>query len=115
MVGIMNLMKNTFNLGYCRCTDETKVELLIALKAFIVVFIVFHYYGFNTLFDVNLEKAHEGVINRINDVMMIFESKLSLPHDFTYSILGSMAFILSLSLVRINIKFAYYFYVMTKN
>lgn len=66
VLGMMNLVKNTFNLGYCRCTDEDKVQFFFAFKAFFIVFFTFHCYGFNSLFDVNLEKAHEQVVERLN-------------------------------------------------
>lgn len=55
LLGMMNLVKNTFNGGYCKCTDEDKVSFLFAFKAFFMVFILFHYYGFKTFFDVDLE------------------------------------------------------------
>jgi hypothetical protein len=58
-LAMMNLVKNTFSMGYFKFTDETKVELLMAFKAFCLVFILLHYYGFNTFFDVDLEKAHD--------------------------------------------------------
>ena len=57
-LGLMNLTKNSFALGFCRFTDETKVELLMALKAIGLVFLILHYNGFNELFDVDFEKAH---------------------------------------------------------
>jgi hypothetical protein len=58
-LALMNLTKNSFALGWCRFTDETKVEILMSIKAISLVFIVLHYYGFNTFFDVDLEKAHD--------------------------------------------------------
>jgi len=115
MLTVLNLMKNTFNLGLCRCTDEAKVEFILAIKAFFVVFIGLHYYKFNTFFDVDLERAHEQVVARVNVVLALFKGNLKLPAEFTYSILASCAAILSFSLVRISIKFAYYFYVVSKN
>jgi hypothetical protein len=39
---------------------------------------------------------------------------LILPYEFTYAMMGLMAALLSFSIVRININFAYYFYVVTK-
>lgn len=38
-----NLTKNTFVSGYCRLTDETKVQILISMKSFIIVFGVLAY------------------------------------------------------------------------
>ena len=66
VLGMMHLVKNTFNLGYFKFTDETKVQFLFAAKAFFLVFVSLHVYEFNTFFDVNLEKAHDQVVERIN-------------------------------------------------
>lgn len=41
----INLMKNTFNLGYFKLTDETKMEFLVAFKSFFAVFALLKYYG----------------------------------------------------------------------
>jgi hypothetical protein len=41
--------------------------------------------------------------------------KLALPLVFTYSLYGLLAAILTFCTVRINIRFGYYFYVLTKN
>jgi len=40
---VANLMKNTFALGYCTCSDEAKVEFLMAIKAVLIVFVLFMY------------------------------------------------------------------------
>ena len=45
----------------------------------------------------------------------MFGGRLRLPYEITYSILASIAAIISFSIVKPNIKFAYYFYVITKN
>ena len=41
--------------------------------------------------------------------------KLELPPDFTYSIFATVASLISFCLVRVNVKYAYYFYTITKN
>lgn len=78
-MALMNLVKNTFNLGYFRITDETKVELLMAIKAFGVVFILLHYFGANYFFDLNIEQAHKDTVARINTVLELTGAKLDLP------------------------------------
>lgn len=115
VLGMMHLVRNTFNLGYCNCNDETKVEFFFAIKAFFIVFICLHYYHFNTFFDVDLEKAHDQVVERINHVVALFHGRLSLPYEFTYCFLGSCAALLSFCAVKINIQFGYYFYVINRN
>lgn len=51
----MNLSKNTFSLGFFKYSDETKIELLFAIKAFIVTFVLLKTFGSTTFFDFNLE------------------------------------------------------------
>ena len=114
-VAFINLTKNSFSKGFCKCSDETKVEFMMGFKAFLVVFLILSNYKFNTLFDIDLEKAHERVVSRINEVLKLMSGKLELPPEFTYSIMATIASLMSFCLVRINIKYAYYFYVITKN
>ena len=54
-LGALNLVKNTFNLGYCRCPDEVKVEILMALKAFAITFTVLHYGRSDSFLDFTIE------------------------------------------------------------
>jgi hypothetical protein len=37
---VMHLTKESFNLGWCKPSDETKLELLVAIKSFLLVFIL---------------------------------------------------------------------------
>jgi hypothetical protein len=62
----MNLAKNTFAHGYCTYSDETKIELLFATKAFIVTFVCLKTLGSRTFFDFDIEAAHEASLNRVN-------------------------------------------------
>ena len=54
----MNLTKNTFSLGYFKYSDETKIEFLFAIKAFIACFVALKTLGSTTFFDFDIEKAH---------------------------------------------------------
>ena len=57
----VNLMKNTFALGYITFSDETKIELLFAIKTFVAVFVSLNYMGGSrTFFDFDIEKAHDA-------------------------------------------------------
>jgi len=111
----MNLCKNTFSLGYFKYSDETKIELLFAIKAFIVSFVCLKTFGSTTFFDFNIEKAHDESQARVNQILSLIGGKLSLPYDFTYGIIGATAGLLTFCTVRLNIRFSYYFYVLTKN
>lgn len=45
MMAFINLVKNTFSQGYFQYSDETKIELLFATKAFITTFVCLHSFG----------------------------------------------------------------------
>ena len=61
-----NLVKNTFNLGYFKYTNETKLEIFMALKAFAIVYCSFKFADTSSLFDYDLAKCHEDLNKRIN-------------------------------------------------
>jgi hypothetical protein len=88
---------------------------LVAIKAFFVVLILLIYFGSSTFFDFSIEKAHDRSLERINKMLMLMGGRLDLPYEYTYSIMALLAAMISFSLVRINIKGAYYFYVLTKD
>jgi hypothetical protein len=115
LMTIVNLMKNTFNLGYFKYSDETKMEILLAIKAFFTVFTSLKYIKSLNIFDSDLDKAHDKSLERVNQTLELFGGKLNLPYEFTYTLVGMMAAILTFSTVRLNIRFSYYFYILTKN
>jgi hypothetical protein len=55
MMTFMNLTRNTFAKGYFTFEDETKVELLFGMKAFIITFVFLSSWSSTTFFDFNLE------------------------------------------------------------
>lgn len=111
----VNLMKNTFNLGYMKFSDDTKMEILLGCKAFITVFCVLKYLKSTSFLDYNIEKAHDATLERVNQTMELFGGRLNLPYDFTYTLLASLASVVTFCTVKLNIRFAYYFYTITKN
>ena len=112
---VMNLTKNTFNLGYFKYSDETKIELLFAIKASVVTFVALKTLGSPALFDFDLEKAHAASLARLNDVFRLLGGQLALPVDFTYVQVALFAAVLTFATVRLHIRFAYYFFVLSKN
>jgi hypothetical protein len=47
--------------------------------------------------------------------MELFGGRLDLPYDFTYTLLASLAAVITFSTVRLNVRFSYYFYTIMKN
>ncbi len=114
-MAFMNLTRHSFSKGLSNISDETKVEALFASKAWVITFVFLSTYGSTTFFDFDLEKAHEETLKRINQTASLFGGNFSLPVGFTYFIIATFAALLSMATTRLNIRFAYYFYVLSKN
>ena len=110
-----SLTKNTFKQGYLNYADDTKIELLFGIKAFVVSFVFLCTWGSTTFFDFNPEKAHEESLQRINLTLSLINGNFNLPKEFTYAIISVFAGLTTFATTKLNIRFAYYFYVLTKN
>lgn len=62
-----------------------------------------------------MEKAHDKTLERVNQTLELFGGRLDLPYDFSYSVLATFAGLISFTTVRLNIRFSYYFFMLTKN
>jgi len=111
---IANLMKDTFILGYFRFTDETKMQFLVAIKSFVLVWASFSYLDADKVFDFGINEAHIEAVERLNKVTQLFGGQFELQVEFTYSFLGLLAGLLSFALMKVNVNFAFYFFILTK-
>jgi hypothetical protein len=114
---IANLSKNTFALGYCKLTDETKVQILIAFKSFFVVLGLLVYTegeALNYAFNIDVLGCHNSLVARINKLYALNDSSVTLTPQFTYVMLGFMAATISFVLVKPSISFSYYFFSMLR-
>lgn len=111
---IANLMKDTFMLGYFRFTDETKMQFLVAIKSFVLVWASFQYLDADSIFDFGVNVAHKEMADRLNNICQLFGGKIELQVEFSYSFLALLAGLLSFALMKINVNFAFYFFVLTK-
>ena len=107
------LTRNSFNLGYFRYTNETKLQISMALKAFLIVFLTLQYSNTSFFFDYDVNQCHKDLNTRLNQALSPFGiiSK-EIPYEYTYSIFALIASIISFCVVRIHIKFAYFFYIV---
>jgi len=111
-----NLTKNTFNLGYFKYTQETKMELLLAVKAFIIVFVTLKYVNTKLLFDYDLVQLHTHLAARIDSALYPFGfAKKTIPFEYTAFVFAIICALISFSIVKVNIKFAYYFFNFTSS
>jgi hypothetical protein len=90
-----NLCRNTFINGYFgKWTDELKVQLLLCVKSFILVFAGLVYSdGELSLFLLNIDvnEVHDTLLDRINKVYALQRKQLSLAPEFTYFMLAFIA------------------------
>lgn len=109
-----NLVRNTFNLGYLTFTDETKFELFLGAKSFLVVYILLKYADTSEMFDFQITKLHEDLVSRINDALFPFGvSPRIVAIDLTVLIFSMIATLITFSIVKIQTRFAFYFYSFT--
>jgi hypothetical protein len=71
LMTFMNLTRHTFQQGYLNFADDTKVEMLFGIKAFIITFVFLSTWGTTTFFDFDLEKAHDATMQRVNLTMQL--------------------------------------------
>ena len=111
---LSNLVRNSFNLGLRKITDQTKMEVFMGIKAFITIFILLRTYSTTILFDFDVAQCHKELNARINEaVVPLGISSREIPEDYSYGIFAFFASIVSYSIVRTTVKFASYFYSFT--
>ena len=102
--------------GWTNLTDETKVQLLFALKSFILVWCAFVYSdgAVEQFFGLDVQGHHEMFIKKLNQIFALGGNKIAVTVEFTYCVYGLVAGCLSFLLVKQNVNFAFYFFVMTR-
>lgn len=64
--------KDSFNLGLFRYTDETKMQMLMSFKAFLLVFLGLKSYGTADVFEFDLKEIHNNVNIRLTEGLKPF-------------------------------------------
>ena len=54
------------------------------------------------------------MVKRLNTVLIIHQNRINLPVEISYTILALLAAIISFTIVKVNINFSYYFFLMSK-
>jgi len=111
---ITNMCKGTFLLGYCgKLTDEAKVQLLAAVKSFVIIFALLAYTegeissaGLN----IDLVEAHDNCVARVNKVYMLSGSQLSIHHNCTFAVVALLCSLVTFILTKPSINFSYFFF-----
>jgi len=78
------LCKDSFNLGLFTYSNETKMELMMAIKAFSIIFITLKSFETDVFFDFNLTQCHAKFNIRINQALEPFNfSKNFIPLEIS--------------------------------
>ena len=112
-----NLGKNSFPTGYLRLSDETKVQVLFSIKSFFVVWAMLTYTdGAAAKFlGLDLEQNHQEMVKRLNQIVALVGSEITIAPEFTFTFYAGFAAMLSFLLVKQNINFAFYFFVFNRS
>jgi hypothetical protein len=110
------LLKNAFTGPNKRwsCTDESKVEVLMAVKAFGLVYVGLYYLGSSDIFDFNIQAGHEASMQRINSIFNLYNNKIVIPVELTYVVMSCLASLISFTLVKQSVNFAYFLFNLKK-
>lgn len=86
------------------------------MKSFIIVWCVLVYSEgtVEQFFGMDILGHHEAFERRLNQLFALGGNKVNVMVEFTYMIYGMAAGLLSFLLVKPNINFAFYFFVMTR-
>jgi hypothetical protein len=117
MLYICNMGKGTFEHGYLKLSDETKVQLMLSTKSAIVVFLVLYYTEGNALLwviNLDIPQAHNLFVNKMNILYALGGAKISLEVEFTYAMMAIMSGGITFLVMKNAIGFAYYFFSMLR-
>ena len=96
------MVKNSFNLGLTKTTDETKMEVFLAIKAFMMTMMILMSLGSDTFFDFNLLDIHLELVDRWQQALIpLGFEKFDLPIEFTFGIFAMIAATMQYIVVRI--------------
>ena len=101
-------------MGFCgKLTDEVKVQLLAAVKSFVVIFALLAYTEgeiSNVGLNIDLMEAHENCMARVNKVYSLTGSELTIHHNFTFFFVSLLCALITFVLTRPSINFSYFFF-----
>ena len=105
------LTKDSFNLGLFKITDETRLEVAMAVKAFAVTYLCMSNYSTKSALDFDVNARHRELKQRWNLATKPFGlSHLDLSPELTYVLFALVAAVISFVTVRTSVRFAFYFY-----
>lgn len=105
------LVKDSFNLGFWKLSDQTKMQLFMAAKAFVLIYGLFSTVPSKEILDLDLEQSHRELNERVNQALAPFgvrEQKL--PVELSLCFFGVLGALISFCIVNQQVKFAHFFF-----
>lgn len=96
------------------CSDEAKVQTFLAFKCFCISYLLLFYFDDGNNFDFSIKKGHEDSVKRVNQVMALYNGKVAVPVEVSYLLLSFGAALLTFSIVKQYVDFAYFLFSMSK-
>jgi hypothetical protein len=92
------------------------VQLLFAVKTFLVMWILLAYTNGAAARFVGFEvdRSHEMLVERLNKVCEVLGGKLTIAPEATYFMFSVIAAYISFTVVRPSINFGFYFFFITR-
>lgn len=95
-------VKDSFNLGLFRLSDQTKMQLFMSVKAFIIIFVFFQNVSSKEFLDLDLEQSHQDLSEKFTQAFAPFgfSTDYTIPYEFTCTVFGLLAAIISFCIVN---------------
>lgn len=87
------LVKDSFNLGLIKLSNQTQMQLFMAIKAFLIIWVILVNVPSKDILDINIEESHKELNMRINQALEPFGiNSMKIPFEVSiavFSFLGS--------------------------
>ena len=116
ILGLGNLSSKSFSTGWFTWPDETKVQVLFAFKSFVMVWCALEYSegALGEFMGLDVDQAHDNMVRRANKIFNLSSNEITVAREMSYTLLATVAALISFMILKINVNFAFYFFAMTR-
>jgi hypothetical protein len=116
MLVFTNMCRNTFPAGYFKLRDETQIQLLFALKSFVLIWCGLSYTegAVADFFGLNVDKSHQTFERRLNEIVSLTGGSLKLAPEMTYATLALLGAFISFVTMQSSVNFSFYGFAMLR-
>ena len=95
------LVRDSFNLGVWKLSDQTKMQIFMSVKAFVLIFGLFSSVASKEILDIDLESSHQQLNDRLNQALAPFGiAKKKFPIELTIGLFGMIGASISFCIVN---------------